>query len=171
MNPEQKENNDADSIYTSTSHCIEQICHYIAKEKKYEEWKAIDCLRTLIGNYIILFAIFRMWKLTLTYYCIIKQTYMNADIRLTTQWYYCYMPKYDISTTLTSFGGCNISRDIYAIPILRSQWWTKIACFVVRFSSCWCELRIWISWYQDEGYVDCHCTTGWSLCETAGQRV
>ncbi len=49
MNLEQKQNNDADSTYTLTSHCIAQICHYIAKEKKYGEWEAIDCSRTLIG--------------------------------------------------------------------------------------------------------------------------
>ena len=51
MNPEQKENNDADSTYKSTSHCIGQNRHYIAKEKKYGEWKAIDCSRTLIGKW------------------------------------------------------------------------------------------------------------------------
>jgi hypothetical protein len=45
MTPEQKENNDADSTYTPTSHCIGQIRHYIAKEKKYGEWEAIDCSR------------------------------------------------------------------------------------------------------------------------------
>jgi len=50
MNPEQEDNNDADSTYTSTSRCIAQICHYIAKEKKYGEWEAIDCSRTLIGK-------------------------------------------------------------------------------------------------------------------------
>ncbi len=50
MNPEQEENNDANSTYTSTSHCIAQIRHYIAKEKKYGEWEAIDCSRTLIGK-------------------------------------------------------------------------------------------------------------------------
>ena len=43
MNPEQKENNYADSTYTSTSRCIVQFRHYIAKEKKYEEWEATDC--------------------------------------------------------------------------------------------------------------------------------
>ena len=32
---------------------------------------------------VILFAICRIWKLKLTYYCIIKHTYMNADIMLT----------------------------------------------------------------------------------------
>ncbi len=45
INPEQEENNDADSTYTSTSQCIAQIHHYIAKE-----WDAIDCSRTLIGK-------------------------------------------------------------------------------------------------------------------------
>jgi len=50
MNLEQKQNNDADSAYTSTSRCIAKICHYIAKEKKYGEWEAIDCSRTLIGK-------------------------------------------------------------------------------------------------------------------------
>ncbi len=50
MNPEKKENNDADSTYTLTSRCIGQICDYIAKEKKYGEWEAIDCSRTLIGK-------------------------------------------------------------------------------------------------------------------------
>ena len=50
MNPEQKENNDADSTYTSTSCCFGQICHYIAKEKKYGEWKAINCSKTSIGK-------------------------------------------------------------------------------------------------------------------------
>ncbi len=39
MNPEQEENNDANSTYTSTLRCIAQICHYIAKEKKYGEWE------------------------------------------------------------------------------------------------------------------------------------
>ena len=48
MNLEQKQNNDADSAYTSTSRRIAKICHYIAKEKKYGEWEAIDCSRTLI---------------------------------------------------------------------------------------------------------------------------
>ena len=47
---EQKENNDADSTYTPTSLCIGQIRHCIAKEKKYGEWEAIDCSRTLIGK-------------------------------------------------------------------------------------------------------------------------
>ncbi len=50
MNPEQNENNDVDSTYTLTSRCIGQIHHYIAKEKKYGEWEAIDYLRTLIGK-------------------------------------------------------------------------------------------------------------------------
>ncbi len=50
MNLEQKQNNDADSAYTSTSCCIAQIRHYIAKEKKYREWEAIDCSRRLIGK-------------------------------------------------------------------------------------------------------------------------
>jgi hypothetical protein len=50
MNLEQKQNNDADSAYTLTSRCIAQIRHYIAKEKKYGEWEAIDCSRTLIGK-------------------------------------------------------------------------------------------------------------------------
>ena len=50
MNLEQKQNNDADSAYTSTSRCIAKIRHYIAKEKKYGEWEAIDCSRTLIGK-------------------------------------------------------------------------------------------------------------------------
>ncbi len=50
MNPEKKENNDADSTYTSTLRCIGQIRHYIAKEKKYGECEAIDCSRTLIGK-------------------------------------------------------------------------------------------------------------------------
>ena len=50
MNLEQKQNNDADSAYTSTSRCIAKIRRYIAKEKKYGEWEAIDCLRTLIGK-------------------------------------------------------------------------------------------------------------------------
>ena len=50
MTPNQKENNDADSTYTSTSRCIGQICHYIVKDKKYGEWEAINCLRKLIGK-------------------------------------------------------------------------------------------------------------------------
>jgi hypothetical protein len=50
MNLEQKQNNDAVSTYTSTSRCIAEIHHYIAKEKKYGEWEAINCSRTLIGK-------------------------------------------------------------------------------------------------------------------------
>jgi hypothetical protein len=50
MNLEQAQNNDADIACTSTSRCIAQIRHYIAKEKKYGEWEAIDCSRTLIGK-------------------------------------------------------------------------------------------------------------------------
>ena len=50
MNLEQKQNNDADSAYISTSRCIAKIRHYIAKEKKYGEWEAIDFSRTLIGK-------------------------------------------------------------------------------------------------------------------------
>ncbi len=52
MNLEQTQKNDADSAYTSTSHCMQRfvIRHYIAKEKKYGEWEAIDCSRTLIGK-------------------------------------------------------------------------------------------------------------------------
>ena len=50
MNLEQKENNDADIACTLTSRIIAQIRHYIAKEKKYGEWEAIDCSRTLIGK-------------------------------------------------------------------------------------------------------------------------
>ena len=50
MNLEQKQNNDADIVCTSTSRCIAQIRHYIAKEKKYGEWEAIDWSRTLIGK-------------------------------------------------------------------------------------------------------------------------
>ncbi len=46
---------------------LQTIRHYIAKEKKYGEWEAIDCSRTLIGKYAILFAICKMLKLTLTY--------------------------------------------------------------------------------------------------------
>jgi hypothetical protein len=50
MNLEQKQNNDADSAYTSTSRCIAKIHHFIAKKKKYGEWEAINCSRTLIGK-------------------------------------------------------------------------------------------------------------------------
>jgi hypothetical protein len=50
MNLEQKQNNDADIACTSTSRCIAQIRHYNAKEKKYGEWEAINCSRTLIGK-------------------------------------------------------------------------------------------------------------------------
>ena len=50
MNLEQKENNDADIACTLTSRIIAQIRHYIAKEKKYGAWEAIDCSRTLIGK-------------------------------------------------------------------------------------------------------------------------
>ena len=50
MNLEQKQNNDADIVCTSTSRCIAQIRHYIAKEKKYGEWEVIDCSQTFIGK-------------------------------------------------------------------------------------------------------------------------
>jgi hypothetical protein len=50
MNLGQTQNDDEDSAYTSTSRCIAQIRHYIVKEKKYGEWEAINCSRTLIGK-------------------------------------------------------------------------------------------------------------------------
>ena len=48
--PEQNKINDLDSTYTSTSRCIGQIRHYIAKEKKHGDWEAINCLIALIDK-------------------------------------------------------------------------------------------------------------------------